>query len=179
LAILTAAVPPGYTSRPRYDDPTSTWLLEGQPPNQYSTSTDVVTAADGREGLLQAYVVRDYRPFPSGDMCSAVVAARTARMFGGQDAACEAFVINGIPIRVTTEQDPERGEVKTGFRLLDAGMLAVVSQQGLVSYSSDADPPPDAAHTPGPGSDHKPPLTTSMLSSRDVAAIAANPAMLP
>jgi hypothetical protein len=154
--------------------------LQWPPSGRYGVITSLIISAGGREGLLQAFVSRDDQPALTGDVCSAEVTARFVPFLGGPGAICEAFLIDGVAFRVTTEQDPERGEVKTAARMLEGGILGVISQQGRTDYSSsDTSLPPDAAHTSGPGADHLPPLGTPMFSSQQVAAIAANPAMLP
>ncbi len=176
--LLLAAVPAGYTGAPEYPEPANMWLVEAAR-DKYAMLSGVVVSAGGGAGLLQAYLFRDGVAAPSGDLCSAAVTARLAPVIGGAGAPCQVYQIGGVPVRVTTEQDPERGgQVVTAVRLLDGGFLSVVAQQGTVVYQpSSADLPPDAARVPAPG-DQKPPLPTQPFPARQVAALAGDPARL-
>ncbi len=90
------------------------------------------------------------------------------------------ITVDGTPIRVSTGTRPDVGEVMIATRVLAGGFLAVITQQGTPVYEPDTDnPPPDARHRPSSvHHDHRPPLATSPLTAEQLAALAANPAML-
>jgi len=172
--VLLDAVPAGYTGRPD-EHGTGLWLrkvTEGG----YVLLTRVFVSAGGGDGTLDAIVTFDGQPVPAGDLCGADVAARLGEPAG---VACETVVVNGVPVRVTTEHDAERGEVKGAARFLSGGLVRVTSAQGVADYHPDDGLPPDAHRSGGTTGTHRPPLAAPAFSSAQVAAIAANPALLP
>jgi len=182
VRILTAAVPAGFSSRLEYGDAASTLQLQrphggGAPP--FATVTSLILEADGKEGRLESMLHSDGTPAPTGDLCSAAIAARMDKMIGPADGGCQVVVVDGVQIRVATTHDPDRGQVIAATRFLTGGFLTVFAQQGVVVYERDGDVPPDATHSPEPDPDHKPALDAPPLTGQQAAALAANPAMLP
>ncbi|MFD0742190.1 hypothetical protein ACFQ1L_10155 [Phytohabitans flavus] len=134
-----------------------------------SAHTQVTFRAGGGEGQFMAVILYDGKPYPDGaDLCAPVT------------LPCEVITVNGVPIMVTREHDAERGEVISAVRYLDGGHLFVSSAQGLAPYVPDGNRPPDAAdNQPGEKEEHRPPLAAPPLTAQQVAALAADPAMLP
>ena len=134
-------MPPGYEAAPEYStedgDPTSTWMLES-PPDAYVSTTSIVVSDGGREGLLQAFILRDGKPALGDDLCSAEVADRIDPILGSA-TVCQVVVVGGVPIRVTSRKDPEVGATVTAVRLLQGGLLAVMSAQGRWTFDSSDD----------------------------------------
>ena len=185
LRLLLAAVPAEYAARPEYGDSDSTATLQlGRPgaeePLPYASSTSVLVAADGQEGRLAAFVGADGKPAPTDELCSATVAARMTPLIGPADAGCEVITVDGVPIRVTAQLDPEVGQVKAATRFLTGGYLTIFVQQGTPAYQPDeSQPPPDALRSRSSDATGKPRLGTLPLTSAQAAALAANPAILP
>jgi hypothetical protein len=181
--VLTAAVPAGYAASvvdlsPGTDSPSSTWHLR-QVPGGYAASTRLVVSAGAGEGELTGMIVADGHEPPAGDVCSTEV-SRYVRDHETADFTCETVTVDGIPVRVSTEQVPGAGEVRTATRFLRGGFVMVVSLQGVRPYEPDGAVPPDAANRAKPAErERRPALDTPMLTARQVAAIAADPAMLP
>ena len=179
--ILLDAVPPGFEAAPEYStedgDPTSTWMLES-PSNAYVSTTSIVVSDGGREGLLQAFILRDGKPALGGDLCSNEVADRIDPILGSA-TVCQVVVVGGVPIRVTSRNDPDIGATVTAVRLLQGGLLAVMSAQGRWTFDSSDELPPDAARSPAAAPATAPDLTSPVFTAEQVAAIAGNPAMLP
>jgi hypothetical protein len=170
--VLLAAVPPGYSGSPgqsSYSDDTAEVPL---PPGRVLVDVTawVRVSADGGDGALWALLANDGRPAPDGDLCAADVAARLDER---PDARCEVLVVDGVAIRVTTERDDHGNEMRCAARFLWGGFLAVTAQGAWASgLGVDASPPQWSEKHPSP-------LAAVPLSSRQLAEIAANPAMLP
>lgn len=177
---LRGALPAGYTVTKvdgLEDDKTvySRTAPAGPDSQLLSAYAQVRIAAGGGEGQLMAAILYDGEQPPTGDLCS-------PELFESETNAglpCEVITVNGVPIQVTRQHDPEYGEVISATRFLDGGVLLVSSWQGIPSYEPDGDLPPDAARTRRDGDPHRPPLTDPPLSARQVAELAADPAMLP
>jgi hypothetical protein len=71
------------------------------------------------------------------------------------------------------------GDVTAATRFLDGGLLAVSASQGTPVYEPDSHRPPDAPEHGGTAGDHKPPLPTQPFSAAQLAALAANPDLVP
>ncbi len=84
--------------------------------------TSIVVSAAGREGLLQAFILRDGLPAPAGDLCSAELASRIDPIFGA-GTACHVVTVGGVPVRVTSRDDPDVGATLIAVRLLQGGLL--------------------------------------------------------
>jgi hypothetical protein len=182
--VLAAAVPAGYAVNvvdlsPGTDSPASTWYLRPVP-GGYVSGTRLVVSAGGGEGELVALITADGNEPPAGDVCAADVSSRFARDHSTGDFTCEAVTVDGVQVRVVTERLPDVGEVVTATMFLRGGFVMVVSQQGVRPYEPDGQVPPDARDRGTPtGQERKPALNTPMLTWQQVAAIAANPALLP
>ncbi|MGN9911642.1 hypothetical protein ACTMTJ_29290 [Phytohabitans sp. LJ34] len=179
-AVLKAAVPPGHTVTKvdgLSDDKTVYSRKHRLEPGSQlmAAYTQVEIAAGGGEGQLMAVILYDGKKAPSGDLCAPEHAGSKA------DAAlpCEVVTVNGVPVKVTRQHDPEYGEVISAVRFLDGGELMVSSWQGIPSYEPDGNLPPDAVDKQPEGDDHRPPLADPPLSAQQVAELAADPAMLP
>ena len=178
---LIDAVPSGYSAAPEYSfsdgDPTATWMRE-PPSESYVSMTSIVISAGDGEGLLQAFIVRDGVPAPAADLCSTDLADRIDPILGaGTD--CQVVVVDGVPIRVTSRDDPDVGATLIAVRPLQGGLLAVVSTNGRWTFDSSSERPPDAVRSPGAAPAAAPELTTSVFTPAQLAAIAGDPAMLP
>jgi hypothetical protein len=178
---LIDAVPSGYSAYPEYSspdgDPTATWMRE-PPSESYVSMTSIVMSAGDREGLLQASIVRDGVAAPGGDLCSTDLADRIDPIFGaGTD--CQVVVVDGVPIRVTSRNDPDVGATLIAVRFLQGGILGVVSTQGRWTFDSSSELPPDAVRSPDEAPVVAPELTSLVFTAAELAAIAGNPAMLP
>ncbi len=178
---LIDAVPSGYSAHPEYSfpdgDPTATWMRE-PPSESYVSMTSIVLSAGDREGLLQASIVRDGVPAPAGDLCSTDVADRIDPIFGA-GTECQVVVVDSVPIRVTSRDDPDVGATLIAVRLLHGGMLGVVSTQGRWTFDSSSELPPDSVRSPDEARPVSPELISSVFTAAELAAIAGSPAMLP
>ncbi|GAA4456503.1 hypothetical protein [Phytohabitans houttuyneae] len=180
--ILRAAVPSGPwkidSFRGSGDKTVYSRKLRMEPGRQMlSAVSQIRVTADGRAGELMAVILYDGKPAPTrADLCARELAPSKV------DAAlpCEVITVNGVLIKVTREHDAERGEVIVAVRHLDGGELMVSSAQGVASYEPEGDLPPDAVNTRPSGRDVAlTPLAEPLLTARQVAELAADPAMLP
>jgi hypothetical protein len=101
------------------------------------------------------------------------VADRINPLFGAGDT-CQTTIVDGVPIRVSTRDDPDVGQTVMAVRMLEGGMFAVSASAGRWTYDQDTTLPPDAVQAP---SSHAP--TAPRLRSLPLTALAADPAMLP
>jgi hypothetical protein len=181
--LLLAAVPAGYTTTVENisadASPASTWqTMDGR----YFSSVRVLVASDGREGQLSSHIVTDGQSMAEADLCTAAAADRFGRMVDAPATDCEVVTVNGVTVRVTSGASETFGHINAAIRLIDGGLLAVVACQRIpVSSGGDDDPPPDAATAPRTGLilGGRPGLTSPVLTREQVAALAADPAMLP
>jgi hypothetical protein len=155
-AVLLAAVPDGYTPAAATtfgDDPTVYPTTVGGRSRILAAAVVPVFWGPAK-GQLFAYLVYDGHPAiaPGADLCAEPTTG-----------SCVPMTVHGVPIRVVTLTDPVQGYVVTATRFLDGGRLTVGASQGV--------PADDPAH----GS----PLSGPLLDGPAVAAITANPAMLP
>jgi hypothetical protein len=176
--VLTAAAPAGLTAVVDWmsaGSPASTWHLESGP--EYVSTVYVVLTTGQADGMVSA----DIHGGLSGlgtDLCADAVTSRLAPAPPG----CDIVTVNGVPIRVFSTHD-DRGDVNTAVRLLDGGLLVVRAQQGIEAYQPDDQVPPDGHVRPRDGK-HSilggwPALAAVPLSPAQVAALAADPALLP
>jgi hypothetical protein len=120
-------------------------------------------------------VVADGEP-PPADPCTPEVAVRLDWFTGAAATGCQETMVDGIPIRVTTEEDPTLGPVRRAVRFLDGGFLAVQLTPGSPHDGWVPDPADPWTWEPEPGRTRwlLPPLT-----GRELAALAADPDFLP
>ena len=141
--VLQGAVPAGYTATPEFPFSTDTTVY---PPMEHPGDraqllavTSLLVSAGGGTGVLSAYLVTDGVPAPTGDLCSAGIAAR----FRDAGDRCETVVVNGVPVRVTTGHSQDRGEVRVATRFLRGGHLTVSAAQGVTTPGPDTHLPPE------------------------------------
>ena len=179
---LFGAVPSGYEAHRRWgDDSFPLWYYSGHGPGALDTGNFVAMAsvllrAEGREGALSASVRSDHLPAPTGDLCSAAVDERTGQVPG---RTCQVITVGGLPMRVTTHHDPEEQEVVTATWFVRNGFVSVSAAQGLPEYTQDTHRPADAPDPGGDAPQHLPPLAHPVFTPQQVAAIAADPGLLP
>jgi hypothetical protein len=176
-AILTAAVPAGYTGVLQNlggaDSPAATWQLERG--TRYVSTVDVVVTTGRADGMLSVSIQGGVTGVH--DLCAKAVSDYLSAPPG-----CHVVSVDGVPIRLVSTHD-DRGEVTTAIRLLDGGFLTVEAQQGIPAYHGDGQTPPDAV-VHQTDHDHTilggwPPLPAVPLSTAQVAALATNPGLLP
>lgn len=180
--ILIAATPAGYVARAADNSPgAEVWMVVRPGKPGYAGLVSVLISAGRGQGDLQSFTFANGRPAPTGPVCSAETTAYlVATVNDPAGLPCEAITIGGVPIRVDTQQDPELGEVKTATRFLNGGILQVIVEQGTPRYDNDSPLPPDVAHhTQRPPAPHKPRLASQPFTSAQLAALAANPNLLP
>jgi hypothetical protein len=181
--VLRRAVPPGYAARSdtafSRDRTVHPRTLDEDPGHGTVLAAygRVVVERDGRQGVLFAVIAADFAPMPTVDLCHPSLARA---MNESRGTSCQVIYQRGIPIRVSTARDAERGEVVVAVRYLRGGYLMVSSAQGRPVHEPETDLPPDAAGDGRrDGKDRLPPLPAPALTAAQVAAIAADPAMLP
>jgi hypothetical protein len=114
--------------------------------------------ADNREGEIYAYIVQDPTPAPD-DLCADLQVPCT-------------IALGGAIVRVVTMTDGKRGKKVEATRFLTGGRLVVGAWQ---SPSIDLASLTSAEHVVWP----HPPMDEPPLDPQAVAALAADPAMLP
>lgn len=187
---LIAAVPAGYTGAAEWnstDGQTSIWLYaDGTknphpspgPTSQYISMSNIVVSKDGHEGLLTSILRRDDVTASTADLCSAEVTERLSPTLSGATDNCQVALVNGVPVRTSTGHVADLGDVVVAVRMLDNGFLAVQASEGTWDFTTvDHDLPPDATHPAI--SSHEPALISLFMTSAQVAALAADPALLP
>jgi hypothetical protein len=97
-------------------------------------------------------------------------------------AGCNVVDVDGVQIRIIVSHD-QRGQTITAIRLLAGGVLYIQSQQGIPALQPDGNPPPDAKTSTQHGqhtiSGGWPALPSPPVTLQQVAALAANPGLLP
>jgi hypothetical protein len=181
--LLVAAVPAGYTTTVEHisadASPASTWQTMA---GDYFSSVRVLVASGGREGQLSSHIVTDGQSMTDDDLCTAAAAERFARLVDAPATNCAVVTIDGVSVQVSTGVSEQFGQINAAVRLIDGGLLAVVVGQRIPSYPvGDDDPPPDPVTAPQAGLilGGRPGLPAPALTREQVAALAANPAMLP
>ncbi|MDG6106737.1 hypothetical protein Daura_29235 [Dactylosporangium aurantiacum] len=165
--VLVAALPAGYHGSTRYPfaEPSQSPIrIDSPPPSTplYIHAYAEVTVSDGRgEGDLFAAIAADGSPLPTGgDLCALPEAGRE----------CRVIDVAGVPVRVGLEDDELGGDVLVARRYLDGGFLMLAAQRSV---------PEIGLGTPQRQPSLKPALGAPFLTAEQLAAIAANPAMLP
>jgi hypothetical protein len=121
---------------------------------------------------VSANIVNDGRAVPAGDVCT------------GQPAGtCTSVDVNGTTIRVTREHwdntAPEI-DVITATRFLRDGALAVTESRSVPDFESEkAQLPPDAVNRHPRKQTPTSALGGWFLTADELAALVADPAMLP
>ncbi len=180
-AILMAAVPPGLTGvleklSTGTDSPAATWQVENRA--EYTSTVDVVLTTGHADGAVSVTIHGGLTGLGE-DVCAKVVSDLLAVSAPG----CEIANVGGVPIRVFSTHDADRGDITTAVRLLDGGLLYVEAMQGIPAFHAGSEVPPDGSvHVP----DGKhtmlggwPALPAVPFSKSALATIAANPALLP
>jgi hypothetical protein len=145
---------------------------------QYAAMANVLIRSEGRQGEISAVVWGDRKPAPTGDMCGAEVNARVDQVLAAA-GTCEVITIGGLPIRVTTHTDPERLKVVDATWFVRNGFVTVSAAQGVPYYQPDSNRPADAPPSGGEIPENLPPLVNAVFTPQQVAAIAAEPDLLP
>jgi hypothetical protein len=184
-AILLAAVPSGHIGllqRLSTDGPAATWQVEGGP--KYASSVYVIVTTGHADGLLKSSIHGGLDPLGE-DICSPAATAFLMQMYSSTyPATCDVVIVNGVQIRLSSTHDAEHGDVNRATRLLNGGILTIEAEQGIPEYYADDSLPPDAPARPGTDGDHSilggwPALPAVPLTTAQLAAIAANPGLLP
>lgn len=171
---LVDALPAGVTVGPGAP---SAWILDGEkiPEIEAAAVVSVPVAAPAGAGLLSAVVAVDGAPAPAADPCAPRVTARLDWYAKSAIISCEVVTIDAVPVRVTIEQDPTMGTVLRAVRLLDGGFVSV--QQ--TARPSEPQWQPDLVR-PWRERDSRHWLAEpSLLTTQQLAALAADPALLP
>jgi hypothetical protein len=171
---LVAAVPSGLSAAPDTRmggvNP-DTVSFEFPQPGQYESQTDVVVSDGSRAGSLWAIILGDATAAPTGDLCTAAIQTRLAR-WANSDGPCGVITIRGVAVRVNTTPD---GSSIVATRFLEGGYLSVrASRRAVSSGPDDRNSPccPDSTVD-------RPPLPAPALTVDQLAALAADPALLP
>ena len=167
---MLAAVPPEYAAVPETtfsgNDVVYPPVSQAGAPPRILAGAVVRVFSGPREGQLYAYLIHDGQPVPRGDLC-----APSLDPAGRTGARCEVRHLGGIPIRIVTYTDPQRGQVIEATRFLREGRLTVGADQGV---------PSDLRRYLGteiyqPGQS----LPGLPVDADGIATLAADPAMLP
>jgi hypothetical protein len=183
---LSKALPSSYTARTQYPFSTNSTpypSTPGQPlpsgaQGVYGLTVSIIVSDGSGEGQIWSLTVDDQRPAPTGDLCAPAVAARVKDLPG---TPCRQTVVSGIPIRITTQKDDGGRDEVTAQRFLDGGYLDLIARQSVLTSGSWVGTlPPDAVSTKLPSqTGSRPALTTPFFTPEQVAALVANPVMLP
>ena len=185
---IKRALPPGYTAAPQHPLSTNRTPYPTDPAAPIgkgggavlAANTSVLVSNDGRVGWLSAAIVNDGKPVPAGDLCGPEVAKRNNDQPG---TVCETVDVNGTKIRVTREHwdntAPEI-DVITATRYLRNGALTIVESRSVPDFQSEKDPlPPDAVNKHPKKQTPTSALGDWFLTDDQLAALVADPAMLP
>jgi hypothetical protein len=172
LNLLIAAVPPGYDAwvvRRLGDDSTSAMAVGTPAQVALLAGAYVVVGRGGGQGELFAAMVSDGRAPPTGDLCAPPNTTGTAE-------SCQVIVVGRVPIQVTTAEDPAAGRRTIATRFLWGGQLVVAAWQGVpasvLGHETTWGP------TASPWLPMSPKLAELPLTARQLADLAADPAML-
>lgn len=177
-AVLIGAAPDGHTTgrvETFSDDPVvhpsgTEW---GDGRSRLLAAAVVRVFADGGQGQLFAYLVHDGRAAPEADLCAPDVASPAIEN-------CEVRWVGGVPIRVVSTAGSGRGRMIEATRFLDGGRLVVAAWQGVpVDWLDYPEAERWSRAVAGEAVWSRPPLPAPLLDADRVAAIAADPAMLP
>jgi hypothetical protein len=185
---IKRALPAGYTARTQYPFSTSRTPYPTDPAAPLgkgggatlAASVSVLVSKDGRVGWLAANIVNDGKPVPTGDLCGPEPAKRNNDQPG---TTCKSITVNGTSIRVTREHwdntAPEI-DVITATRFLRNGALAITESRSVPDFQSEKDPlPPDAVNKHPKKQTPTSALGDWFLTDDQLAALVADPAMLP
>jgi hypothetical protein len=185
---IKRALPPGYTATPEHAFSTGRTPYPTDPAAPAGKGRGAVLAAhvgvlvsrDGRVGWLSAAVVNDGRPVPTGDLCGPAVAKRNNEQPG---TACQSFAVNGVTVQVTREHwDNTAPEIDViiATRYLRNGSLTITESRSVPDFQSEKDPlPPDAVNRHPKKQNPTSALSDWVLTDDQLAALVADPAMLP
>jgi len=178
-ALLMGAVPAGLTGLVQEASPGSpAWTWQLGDTAEYVSTVYVVLTTGQADGELSA-MIRGGTSDLGTDPCS----PRVTRLATPATTGCEVVDVDGVAIGVVVSQN-SRGQVITGIRMLAGGLLVVESKQGIDQHTPDGSRPPDAKKTGTSKRDHDilgnwPGLPAPPLTVQQVAALAANPGLLP
>jgi hypothetical protein len=182
------ALPPGYTAASEYPFSTNSTPYPTDPAAPMPSGAvamggshlSVLVSKDGRVGWLSAFIINDGRPVPTGDLCGPEIAKQNNDQPG---SSCRVVEVNGTKIRVTREHwdntAPEI-DVITVTRYLRNGALMITESRSVPDFQSEQDPlPPDAVNQNPQKQAPTSALGDWFLTDDQLAALAADPAMLP
>jgi hypothetical protein len=153
---LAEALPEGYAfvRLDRYVDQ-PTWYADLADDSYVVIWTVLVSSGTGTGGL--EIIFRGDRPGPSGDLCEPEISAGFAVPAA---AWCWQAASDSGPIWIITGRDDSRGDVRAATRVLDGGYLTLVVEQAVDDGESA-------------------PLARLPFTATELAALVADPAMLP
>jgi hypothetical protein len=136
-------------------------------------NVSVLVSNDGRVGWLSAFVYNDGKPLPTGDLCALDTFA----------VSCKVVDVNGTKIRVTREHwdntAPEI-DVITATRFLRNGALVITESRSVPDFQSEkGELPPDAVNKHPQKQAPTSALGDWFITDDQLAALIADPAMLP
>ncbi|MEU7873482.1 hypothetical protein [Dactylosporangium sp. NPDC049140] len=187
LETIQRALPPGYTAAPEYPLSTNPTPYPTDPQAAapgggvaLTANVSVLVSQDGRVGWLSAHIYNDGKPLPTGDLCGPDV----TRPIGDQPGwSCRVVDVNGTKIRVTREHwtntAPEI-DVITVTKFLRNGALSLTESRSVPDFQSEKQtPPPDAVNAHPQQQAPTSALGDWFLTEDQLAALIADPAMLP
>ena len=185
---IKRALPAGYTATTQYPFSTSRTPYPTDPAAPVgkgggatlAANVSVLVSKDSRVGWLAANIVNDGRPIPTGDLCGPETAKRNNDQPG---TACKTITVDGTTIRVTREHwdntAPEI-DVITATRFLRNGALTITESRSVPDFQSEkAQLPPDAVNRHPKKQTPTSALGDWFLTDDQLAALIADPAMLP
>lgn len=190
FAAIKRALPPGYTAASEYpfstnSTPYPTDPAAALPKGTYATGgahVGVLVSREGRVGWLSAHISNNGRPLPTGDLCGSEIAAQNREQPG---TTCKVIEVDGTKIRVVRERwdntAPEV-EVIVATKFLRNGSLSIVESRSVPDFQSEKEKdslPPDAVNKNPRKQAPTSALGDWFLTEDELAALAADPAMLP
>jgi hypothetical protein len=185
---IKRALPPGYTAtaQDRFSKNPTPYPADPaapQPSGVYATGgahVRVLVANDGRVGWLSAYIYNNGRPLPTGDLCGPEIAKQNNEQPG---TTCEVIEVDGTKVRMTKEHwdntAPEI-DVIVATRFLRNGALVIVESRSVPDFQSEKELlPPDAVNKRPQKQTPTSALGEWFLTEERLAALIADPAMLP
>jgi hypothetical protein len=185
---IKRTLPPGYIATSQYPFSTNRTPYPTDPAAPLgkgggalvAADVSVLVSKDGRVGWLAANIVNDGRSVPNGDLCGPEMAKRNNDQPG---TACKSIDVNGTNIRVTREHwdntAPEI-DVITATRFLRNGALMITESRSVPDFQSEkAQLPPDAVNRHPKKQTPTSALGEWFLTVDQLAALIADPAMLP
>lgn len=185
---IRRALPPGYTATSQYRFSTDRTPYPTDPAAPLGKDAGALAAAnvsvlaskDGRVGWLAASIINDSRSMPTGDLCGPEIAKQNNDQPG---TACKVINVNGTNIRVTREHwdntAPEI-DVITATKYLRNGALIITESRSVPDFQSEkAQLPPDAVNRHPKKQTPTSALGDWVLTEDQLAALVAEPTMLP